>query len=129
MAGNVMASRVVLFLAFIACTIYSITFGTDRVRQVVLRDRVLSYYAKNAPDNTPNDKKMEKLLAKYGAGEEHLLEAALKTKYGVGTLPAGKLSAALLQGRRRHVVLPRALRFLDGDRLPSWHTVTGRRPR
>ena len=93
MAGQILASRVVLFIVFIGCTIYSFIGGTERVRQVALRDRVLTYYARHAPDNTPNDKKMEKLLAKYGAGEEHLLEAALETKYGVGTLPPANYRA------------------------------------
>ena len=69
------------------CIVWSGTHVGERIRQLSLKDRVVRYYERYSPGNAPNDKKMEKLLDKYGFGEEHKLEAALKAKYGGAKLP------------------------------------------
>ena len=64
-------SAVLLAISLSVCVVWSIVLGNERVHQISLIDRVLRYYARHAPDKTPEKEKLSKLLMKYSADTEH----------------------------------------------------------
>ncbi|KAL3894840.1 MAG: hypothetical protein SGPRY_013694, partial [Prymnesium sp.] len=95
---------------------------SERVRKLSLKRRLVRYYQIHAPNSPPSERKLAKLLSKYGRDAEHELEEALRAKYGSGTLPAEdyrQLFARELIGPSIYLLSSRAASWRDGWIAPA----------